>query len=81
MLTKTLPEIAVNLDKGIVTGDAIAADVYVAAHPLLNPDPCKTAKCRLRRYAWPVIRVGLGLGSDFSGWERAAGKAVPVKVQ
>jgi hypothetical protein len=81
MLTKTLPEIAVNLDKGIVTGDAIAADVYVAAHPLLNPDPCKTAKCRLRRYVWPAIRVGLGLGSDFSGWERAAGKAVPVKVQ
>jgi hypothetical protein len=81
MIQKTIPSIAAHLDAGIVTGDAIATDVHVASHPFLNPDPCKTRKCKFGRYVWPVIKTGLGLGSDVNGWERAAGKPLKVKTQ
>jgi hypothetical protein len=81
MIQKTIPSIAAHLDAGIVTGDAIAADAHVWSHPFLNPDPCKTRKCKFGRYVWPVIKTGLGLGSDVNGWERAAGKPLNVKTQ
>jgi len=81
MFKTTLPDIAVNFDKGLVTGDAIAADAHVWSHPFLNPDPCKTRKCKFGRYVWPVIKTGLGIGGDVNGWERAAGKPLNVKTQ
>jgi hypothetical protein len=81
MFKTTLPDIAVNFDKGLVTGDAIAADAHVWSHPFLNPDPCKTRKCKFGRYVWPVIKTGLGIGGDVNGWERAAGKPLKVKAQ
>jgi hypothetical protein len=81
MMQNTIPSIAKHLDAGIVTGDAIAADAHVWSHPFLNPDPCQNAKCRFGRYVWPVIRTGLGLGSDVNGWRLAAGEPLKVKTQ
>jgi hypothetical protein len=78
---KAVGELLDNLAAGTATGDAILTDVHVASHPFLNPDPCKNKRCKFGRYVWPVIKTGLGLGSEVSGWERAAGKPLNVKTQ
>lgn len=78
---KAVGELLDNLAAGTETGDAILTDVHVASHPFLNPDPCKTRKCRFGRYVWPVIRTGLGLGGDLNGWKLAAGEPLKVRTQ
>jgi hypothetical protein len=63
-----------------VTGSAagLSHDLYVYAHPVLNPDPCKTKGCTFGRVVGKVVGY-LGVAataSNASEWFRA----IPVKV-
>ncbi len=61
-----IPDAIAHTDATMTHVDGITGDFQHALHPILNPEPCKTRKCKLGR-AWKMI-IGATSASEGVYW-------------
>lgn len=83
-IKETSPVVTANLkhsDALLASVGATAADFHVYTHPILNPDPCTNAKCRIKRYVWPAVEGVLGLSQGVEDLRVLFGHSIPVTLR
>lgn len=66
-----------NLADGTAKADLILGDLYHASHPYLNPEPCKTGKCKFGRF----LKTSAGYIGFAGDARRAASWWLPYKIE